>query len=49
MFETCQICTILDITVLGVSALLVIGGLYLTYKLMRALYKIYKKQKKNRD
>jgi len=45
MFETCQICSILDITVLGGSALLIIGGLYLTYKLMIALCKKLKKNK----
>lgn len=45
MFETCQICTILDITILGGSALLIIGSLYLIYKFMNILCK---KLKKNR-
>ncbi|KKL16498.1 hypothetical protein LCGC14_2494990 [marine sediment metagenome] len=45
MFETCQICTILDMMVLGGAALLVIGGLYLTYKIIKALYEDRKKNR----
>lgn len=45
MFETCQICSILDIMVLGGFVLLSIVGLYLIYKFIRILCKERKKDR----